>query len=131
MYINVPMEMTWNLPEGRFKGRLSDIRPHSRVVNEQNILQARFIFEVDVPTIKNRQPMAAQNYDLVLGPNSQLRLLLEGWKGKDWVTKNAGQQIDLKQLIDEKVEVELYHKRSPGHKNPLVLVQAVHPLSNN
>ncbi len=122
------MDQTFDLPEGTFKARLSSVSPKQRFHGTDQINQTRLLFEVDVPGIKFKRPMAGKSFDINLRKGSELRWFLEAWKGAEWLEQNAGQKIDLDQFIGEEVELELTHLIRPPHKRPLVLITKIRPI---
>jgi hypothetical protein len=46
---------------------------------------ARFLWRIDALCTESRIAMAGKNYPRTLHENSQLRLMLEHWLGKEWV----------------------------------------------
>jgi hypothetical protein len=125
--IEIPKEPTFDLPEGRFKARLVAVSPKQRFTADTIIQQTRMLFEVEVPTIRFKQPMAGRNFDKTLRRGSELRGFLEAWKGTEWI-EQQGARINLDQLIGEEVELELTHLQRPPHKKPMVLISAIKPI---
>lgn len=125
--IEIPKEPTFDLPEGRYKARLVSVNPKHRFNAAETIPQTRMLFEVEVASIRNKQPMAGRTFDKNLRKGSELRCFLETWKGARWLEEQGG-SIDLDRLVGEEAELELTHLQRPPHKRPLVLISAIKPI---
>lgn len=127
MRIIIPKQMNWNLPEGRFNARLTEISSKFDRGEEY----ARFTFEVDVPSLDKFQNLAAKNYKVDMRFGGQLRNVLEDMQGAEWINNRSGEELDLKTLIGQNVVLDLRHYHKHSHAHPFVDIIKVHPLQNN
>lgn len=122
----IPLDETYDLPEGRFKARLVKVRPHTKQSGKGSTQLVRLLFEVDVPSLRNKTAMAGRNFIIDLRRQSDLRGFLEAWRGPE-LFATADEQLDLEQLVDAPAEVVLRHIKNPSHPRPYVLVESIHP----
>lgn len=122
----IPLDETYDLPEGRFKARLVKVRPHTKQSSRGSANIVRLLFEVDVPSLRNKTAMAGRNFNLDLRRQSDLRGFLEAWRGAE-LFATSDEQLDLEQLVDAPAEVVLRHIKNPSHQRPYVLVESIYP----
>jgi hypothetical protein len=120
------MERTFEINEGFYRAKLTDIIPTVR--NKSNGAQQwrRFLWEVQVPGIRYKQAMAGRNFPFTLDPGSDLRNFLQTWLGKQYFELNGGKTIDLDSLIDMECELELVHFTGKGYSTPMTFVSSAH-----
>lgn len=128
MRIVIPLENEFNLPAGQFRGRLANLARKPSHFATASGEQIRFLFELDIPSIKNRIPMAGRNFALSLKGGSELRRFLEGWLGKRFFAAKAGQPLDLESLIGRAAELVLTHFQQIGYDQPMVCIASAAPL---
>jgi hypothetical protein len=127
--LTIPLENTFNLDEGNYRGRLSTIsrkpNPSSRGPGEQ----IRFLFEMNIPSIRirNRIPMAGRNFPFSLRGGNELRRFLENWLGTRFFEANAGKKLDLESLVGREADLVLVHFQQVGYDRPMVYIQEAFP----
>src|SRR4051794_4950799 len=124
MIIQLPRDKTFNLPEGNFRGRLSSIskRPTGRSQQES----IRFVFDMNIPSIKTALPCAGRNFALDIKGGNDLKRFLDGWLGKDFFEANGGQSLDLEHLIGREADLVLTHFQQTGYERPMVFIEAAY-----
>ena len=122
----IPLDETYDLPEGRYRARLVKVRPHTKQTSRGSTQLVRMLFEVDIPSLRNKTAMAGRNFTLDLRRQSDLRGFLEAWRGVE-LFATSDEQLDLEQLVNEPAEVVLRHIKNPSHPRPYVLVESIHP----
>ena len=122
----IPLDETYDLPEGRYRARLVKVRPHTKQSSRGSTNVVRLLFEVDVPSLRNKTAMAGRNFNLDLRRQTDLRGFLEAWRGAE-LFATSDEQLDLEQLVDAPAEVVLRHIKNPSHQRPYVLVESIHP----
>ncbi len=123
--VEVPREMSFHLPEGRYAATLTQTRKIWKQTSRGSQDWIRFLFEVDIPGQTRFINMAGRSFALQLKPGSDLRNFLEPLVGLRFFLDRSGQTIDLQELEGTKCEVELVHICGKDYDQPLVLVQRV------
>jgi hypothetical protein len=127
---DIPREVSFELPEGRYRASISNLKPFVKQVarGAQNWL--RVLFEVNIPGLSERvNTMAGRSFKLDLNPGSELRNWLTGLLGKEYFTRRSGQQVNLDSLLETRCEVELEHFYGNGYEKPLVVVAKLRPAA--
>ena len=126
----IPREVTFDLPEGRYAATVSDVRQvlkQSGTKPQQNI---RFLFDVTIPGLSEQMDtMAGRTFKLDLNPGSDLRNWLSGLLGSKFFKERAGQYINFDSLIGNDCEVKLEHLYGNGFDRPLVVVAQIFPVN--
>ena len=129
---NIPREVTFELPEGRYRATFSGIRPLIKQANQGAHEWIRMLFEVHIPGLSEQyDACAGRNFKLDLNPGSDLRNWLTGLLGKDFFRDRSGQQMNLDSLLGTECEVELKHFYGKGYDKPLVVVAGIHPVRSS
>jgi hypothetical protein len=82
---------------------------------------------MNIPSIKNRTPMAGKNFALNLRGGSELRRFLENWLGRKFFETNAGKTLDLESLVGREADLVLVHFQQVGYEKPMVIIQSASP----
>jgi hypothetical protein len=124
MIVQLPRDKTFNLPEGNLRGCLASLsrRPAGKAKEET----VRFVFDMNVPSIRNALPCAGRNFPLDLKVGTELRRFLDGWLGKDFFETNGGKALDLESLIGREADLMLSHFQQSGYEKPMVFIQAAY-----
>ena len=71
----IPVDETYDLPEGRYRAQLVKVRPQIKQSNRGQSHLVRLLFEVEIPSVavNNKIPMAGRNFILDLKRQSDLR----------------------------------------------------------
>src|SRR5512137_859738 len=97
--VQIPLENTFNLDEGNYRGRLQTISRKPNACAKGPGEQIRLLFQMDIPSIKTRIPMAGRNFTLNLKTGTELRRFLESWVGRELFGTNGGKALDLESLV--------------------------------
>lgn len=122
----IPLDETYDLPQGRYRARLVKVRPETKLSHRGPTHLIRLLFEVQIPSLKNRIPMAGRNFTLDLRRQSDLRGFLEAWKGAELFVDGAD-SFDFEQLVGGEADIVLRHITNANHPRPYVLVESIHP----
>jgi hypothetical protein len=125
MICPIPVDDTYDLPEGRYRAVLTSARTLLKTTNHRPVQQVRLLFAVQIPSLKNKSPMAGRTFNFDLGRRSELRGFLEGWLGADHFSRNS--TVDFDQLIGRAADLTLIHRHNDGYDRPYVFVEAIHP----
>lgn len=125
--VQIPMENTFNLDEGNYRGRLQTISRKPNACAKGPGEQIRLLFEMDIPSIKTRIPMAGRNFTLNLKTGTELRRFLESWLGRKFFETNAGKALDLESLVGREADLVLIHFQQVGYDKPMTFIQSAHP----
>lgn len=124
----VPRDPRFELPEGRFAARISEIKRMVKQTGRGPQDWIRILFDVQVPGISEQyDAMAGRNFKLDLNRGSDLRNWLTGLLGPDFFKERAGQKMTLDSLIGINCVVELVHFYGKGYDTPHVQVAKVYP----
>ena len=125
----IPREVSFELPEGRYRARISGLKPFIKQSAQGPQDWVRILFDVHVPGLsKGVDTRAGRNFKLNLQPGSDFRNWLTGLLGKGYFRERSGQQIHLNSLLNTECEVELEHVYGKGYEQPLVVVASIHPV---
>lgn len=122
----IPLDETYDLPQGRYRARLVKVRPETKLSHRGPTHLIRLLFEVQIPSLKNRIPMAGRNFPFDLGRKSDLRGFLEAWKGAE-LFANGADCFDFEALVCGEADIVLRHVTNANHRRPYVLVESIHP----
>ena len=123
----IPMENTFNLKEGQYRGRLNTISRKPNFSGDGAGEQIRFLFRMNIPSITSKVPMAGRNFSLNLRSGSELRRFLESWLGRKFFEANCGKTLDLESLIGREADLVLIHFQQVGYDKPMVFIQSAAP----
>jgi hypothetical protein len=128
LVVPVPRESNFRIPEGRYRAKITSVRKLNveRLDGAGEVL--RLLFEVQVPSLPNRQNLAKAEYRLEMNPGSDLRNVLTRLLGKRVFADAGGGTIDLEQLANMDCEVEIEHvvtSRREEYSYPLVRVRDI------
>jgi hypothetical protein len=122
---NVPKDDTYDLPEGRYRAVLSSVRPQWKPHANKPVQQVRLLFAVEIPSLKNKNPMAGRTFNFDLKRGSELRCFVESWLGADFFSHNT--TVDFEQLVGFNADLSLIHRHNDGYDRPYVFIEAIHP----
>jgi hypothetical protein len=130
--IEVPLDKTFNLQEGCYRGRLDSITRKPKTTGKGSGDQVRLLFEMDIGSIlkTNKLPFAGRTFDPSLRAGSELREFLENWLGRSYFEAHAGKRINLESLVATRGDLILKHYTNARYENPLVFIQAVLPAGS-
>jgi hypothetical protein len=126
----IPAVKTFDLPTGRFKATLSQIKPLTKQTKKGPQNWIRLVFEVQVNSMADQIPCAGRNFQLDLSPGSDLRNFLEVWLGTEFFTSKSNQDLDFSELIGKDGDICLSHYLGDDYEKPLVIVDNVFPNSS-
>ena len=125
--VHIPLENSFNLDEGNYRGRLQTLsRKPNRCAKGPNE-EIRLLFEMNIPSIKNRIPMTGRNFAMSLKGGTELRRFLEGWLGKKFFDANGGKSLDLEALVGREADLVLIHFQQVGYPKPMTFIQSAFP----
>ena len=129
MICNIPKEDTYDLPEGRYNAVLASVRikPDPKT-NRSDQQQIRLLFNVSIPSMKRKNPMAGRSFSLDLKKGSDLRNLIESWMGTEWFDSNT--TVDFERLIGRSADLTLTHHHNDGYNRPFVNIESIHPVGS-
>jgi len=123
----IPKDDTYDLPEGRYRAVLSSARtllkPTSRTTQ-----QVRLLFNVNIPSLKNKNPMAGRTFNFDLSRRSELRCFIESWLGAEFFSRNT--TVDFEQLIGRSADLDIIHRHNDGYERPYVFIEAIRPAGS-
>jgi hypothetical protein len=125
MICPIPVDDTYDLPEGRYRAVLTSTRTLLKTTTNRPVQQVRLLFAVQIPSLKNKNPMAGRTFNFDLSRRSELRGFLEGWLGADHFSRNS--TVDFDALIGQPADLTLTHLHNDGFDRPYVLIEAIHP----
>ena len=120
----IPKDDTYDLPEGRYRAALSSARTLLKSTSRP-VQQVRLLFNVNIPSLKHKNPMAGRTFNFDLSRRSELRCFVESWLGADFFSRNT--TIDFEQLIGRAADLTLIHRHNDGYDRPYVFIEAIHP----
>jgi len=127
--VEIPREANYNLPEGRYRAKISGLKPSTKPSARGPQPWIKILFDVQVPGLSERfDTRAGRQFKLNLQPGSELKTWLTDLFGKEFFSKCSGKQIDLNSLLNTECEVVLTHWYGVGYKKPLVIVDSIHPV---
>ena len=122
----IPLDETFDLPEGRYRARLASVRPQTRQSHRGTEPMIRLLFEVQIPSLQNKTPMAGRTFPFDLRRQSELRGVLEAWRGAQ-LFASAAAKYDFEQLVGRDADLVLVHIHHDDHPRPYVLIESIHP----
>ncbi len=125
--LTIPLDNTFNLQEGQYRGRLVSISRKPNFSGNGSGEQIRFLFEMNIPSITNRIPMAGRTFPQSLRGGSELRRFLENWLGRKFFEANCGKTLELESLIGREADLVLTHFQQVGYEKPMVFIQSAAP----
>ncbi len=125
--LEIPLEYTFNLNEGQYRGRFDSISRKPNFSGDGFGEKIRFLFRMNIPSITNKIPMAGRNFSLNLKGGSELRRFLENWLGRKFFEANSGRTLDLESLIGREADLVLIHFQQVGYERPMVFIQSAAP----
>jgi len=128
MICQIPKEDTYDLPQGRFKAVLRGVRDKTQA-NHPDRQQVRLLFNVQIPSLKHKNPMAGRTFNLDLKAGSELRCFLMNWLGAGAFNNNT--TIDLESLVGRSAELTLTHHHNSGYDRPFVNIEAINPADTS
>ena len=124
--LDIPLEKTFVVQEGSFRGRLHSVSKKLKT-SKTSDKEIRLVFELSIPSIKNKIPTAGRNFPADLNAGSELREFLEHWLGRTFFEDNAGRRIEMESLIGREADLILTHYHNDGYKNPWVFIENAFP----
>lgn len=126
MICNIPKDDCYDLPQGRFNATLANVRVKPKPsTNRSDQQQIRLLFAVQIPSIKNKNPMAGRTFNFDLKRGSDLRTFIESWLGVDYFSRNT--TVDFEQLVGRSADITLNHLHHDGFNRPFVNIDSIHP----
>ena len=126
MILEIPRETTFECPEGPLRASLYDIREHLIPTKTGVDKQVRLLFEVKHKRPDNKLVLVGKNYPPSLARGSGLREVLENWQGSEFFA-HAGNQVDLKTLVEREADIVTRHRHNAGYRQPFVDLVGVYP----
>jgi len=128
----IPREVTFDLPQGRYRAKISGLKPSIKQAGQGPQNWIKIQFDVQIPGMSERiDTRAGRPFKLEFNPGSELRNWLSGLLGKEFFRERSGQQVSLDWLLNTECEVELEHFYGKGYDKPLVVVASIHPVSGS
>jgi hypothetical protein len=127
MQIDVPVEKTFDCPEGVFRAVLIEAREHTKVTKAGPQKLARLVFEVKLPRQDGKTVVVGKSFPPSLNPDSELRLALESWLGDDICAASRGQKFDLANLVGKEADIQTHHFQKSDYTKPFVNLVGVYP----
>ena len=126
--VEIPQDITFELPIGVFPAQLSSLIPAVRSTKTSSQNWIRMLFKVAVPGLKPHVlGMAGRNFLVDMHRGSDLRNFLDQWLGKDYLSENHA-SFNLNSLIGKTGVISLSHYQNPKHESPLVTIQSIRPI---
>ena len=119
----IPKDDTYDLPEGRYRAALSSARTLLKSTSRP-VQQVRLLFNVNIPSLKHKNPMAGRTFNFDLSRRSELRCFVESWLGADFFSRNT--TVDFEQLVGFNADLSLIHRHNDGYDRPYVFIEAIH-----
>src|SRR5271170_6043011 len=106
MKISIPKQNNFDVPEGKYRARLTD------VIELKDEVRLRFEIQ-----ISDQKYLAGKNYEPLLKSGSELRNDLDSW---GCINFAEGEELDLDALIGKEADLEIQHKHNEGYNKPYV-----------
>jgi len=127
----IPREVSFDLPEGRYRARISNIKPKMKQAGSGPQEWIKFIFEVEVPGLSEKfNTMAVRAFRLDLNQGSELRNWLTGLLGRQFFKEHSGQPMSFDSLTGLECEIDLEHFQGNGYDQPLVVPARLFPATS-
>lgn len=128
MDIEIEKETTFACPEGRFRAELEKYERHLDYKGEQREEQARLIFVVNVPWIKEKNVKAGKNFN----PDGRdLQVFLKSWLGNDLKTYMTDGKVRLEKLVGKTADIVTRHgPLNKKFKHPFVNIDEIGPVGS-
>jgi len=86
------------------------------------------LFNVNIPSLKNKNPMAGRTFNFDLSRRSELRCFIESWLGAEFFSRNT--TVDFEQLIGRSADLDIIHRHNDGYERPYVFIEAIRPAGS-
>lgn len=127
---DIPKDVTFDLPEGRYRARISKLKSFDKQTARGLQPWIRILFEVTVPGLSEKiETLAGRSFKMNFNTGSELRNFLSGLLGRQFFQKNAGEKVSLDSLLGTECEVGLVHAHDDRYDRPLVVVANLYPIS--
>ena len=132
LIVDIPKEVSFDLPEGRYAAKISSLKPLIKQAGQGPQDWLRILFDVHVPGMSEKfDARAGRSFKLDFNPGSELRNFLTGLLGRGFFQRHSGGKVDLDSIVDTECEVELEHFYGKGYDKPHVNVVRVCPVRSN
>lgn len=125
--VQIPCLKEFNLPEGNFRGKLLSVQKKYKQKQKSVEKQIRFVFEVAVPSIKGKIPVAGRTFQETMSQDGDLYGFLAQWLGRGFFKERSGTAFDLERLVGMEADLHLIHFANEQYENPLVFISSAHP----
>jgi hypothetical protein len=128
--IQMEKEVTFDLPEGRFLGKVVGLKPFTKQSARGKQDWLRMLFEImGVPGLENVECRAGRNFMLSFKQGSDLRNFLTPMLGTGFFKQNSAKSLDLESVVVGLVgEVTLSHFCGQDYDRPLIVVETFEPV---
>jgi len=122
-------EITFDLPLGKYRATLIDVKPIHKQTAKGKQNWIRLIFEVQIKGMQDLDCRAGRNFLLSFKAGSDLRNFLTPVLGEKFFKDNSAKTIDLHSVLRGlRGEVLLNHYHSDDFERPLVIVENFDPI---
>lgn len=125
--IEIPKEITFDLPEGNFAAKIDNVRVFPKQSAKGAEDWVRILFQVKVPGMEHLNTLAGRNFKLNLNHGSELRNFLGCLLGGRFFLNTSGQKFDLESIVGRECEIKLEHFCGKDYDRPLVVVAVMYP----
>ena len=126
----IPAVKTFDLPTGKFKATLIQIKPLTKQSKKGPQNWIRIVFQVQVDSMADQIPCAGRNFHIDLNPGSDLRNFLVVWLGSEFFKSKSNQDLDFADLIGKNGDICLSHYLGDEYEKPLVIIDNVFPANS-
>ena len=127
--IEVPKEITFDLPEGNYRTIITGVKPITKQTRKGAQNWVRIHFDVTVPGMDHLDCRAARNFQLTFKQGSELRNFLTDLLGADFFAKYSSKNVDLEAVLKGKLGLStLVHFQGADFDKPMVIVDHIQPL---
>src|SRR5436305_14766514 len=93
----VPEETTFECPEGIYLSKLAEVRWTETLAKDRTGIKPliRWLYQLDIPRVRNRIVMAGKNFPPSVEPHSPLRVFLDTWLGPEFIEMRLGGKLTL------------------------------------
>ena len=128
MKLTIPIEKSFDCPEGIFSGTFVEHKLTTKPTETGLQDCARLVFQVDELSTDDKLVLVGKNFFPSLKKGSKLRQMLDFWLGAEFVPEHKqGNQLDFDLLNGRKADLVVKHIDNEGHPKPYVFLEGFFP----
>jgi hypothetical protein len=131
MKLTIPIEKSFDCPEGIFSGTFVEHRLTSKATQTSQQNFARLVFQVEEQSTDDKLVLVAKNFVPSLKKGSNLRQMLDFWLGEEFVEAHKqDNQLDFDPLNGRKADLVVKHIVNKEYLKPYVQLESVYPANS-